>query len=145
MFGEAGPRGVQTDGMWLSASPKAKAMEHPKRRHEQTIMNDLTHDTESAHDQGEVRHPLRRTDVRMHELDGEALIFDPVSADTHRLNETALLIWRQCDGRHDVEHIASRLTETYDVSENEAMECVRRSLEEFDTCGLILVEDESTT
>jgi len=91
------------------------------------------------------RHPRRRSDVRVHELDGEALIFDPVSADTHRLNETALFIWRQCDGRHDVEHIALRLIETYDVSENEVMECVRRSREEFDTCGLILVEDESTT
>ena len=73
----------------------------------------------------------------MHELDGEALVFDPVSADTHRLNETALFIWRQCDGQRDAAQIACRLTESYDVSDEQARNCVDRVLDQLETCGLI--------
>ncbi|MFQ5590148.1 MAG: PqqD family protein [Phycisphaerae bacterium] len=60
--------------------------------------------------------PARRTDVTVHELDGEALIYDPVTADTHRLNRTGLFIWQRCDGYHNVAEIARRLTEGYDVA-----------------------------
>ncbi len=89
--------------------------------------------------------PLRRTDVRMHELDGEALIFDPVSADTHRLNETALFIWRQCNARQDASQIAERLTDMYNVSRDEALECVERLLETLRERKLIIEAGEGGT
>jgi PqqD family protein of HPr-rel-A system len=75
-----------------------------------------------------VNHPLRRTDVRVQELDGEALVFDPVSADTHRLNRTALFIWHECDAHQDASQIASRLTEVYDVPYDRALQCVEHML-----------------
>ncbi|MGB2986446.1 MAG: HPr-rel-A system PqqD family peptide chaperone [Phycisphaerae bacterium] len=86
--------------------------------------------------------PLSRTDVRMHELDGEALVFDPASTDTHRLNQTALFIWRQCDGRQDAQRIADRLVAVYDVSPTAAIEHVERMLKEFQERGLIVETGE---
>ena len=61
--------------------------------------------------------PKRRDDLVVRELDGEALIYDPRTADTHRLNATAWTIWRCCDGRHDLEAIARALTARYEVDE----------------------------
>lgn len=85
--------------------------------------------------------PFRRTDMRVHELDGEALVYDPVSADTHRLNQTALFIWRQCDGRKDIRRIAKRLTTDYDVSFAVALAHVQRVLKDFQDRSLIAATD----
>ena len=74
---------------------------------------------------------IRRTDLTVHELDGEALVYDPESATTHRFNTTAQFIWRLCDGRHDAGQIAERLGETYEVSVESATEHVERMLREF--------------
>ena len=73
-----------------------------------------------------LRRPLRRSDLTVHELDGEALLFDAVSGDTHRLNGTALFIWRECDGRQDAHQVAERLAEVYDVSPESGVEHVEQ-------------------
>lgn len=72
--------------------------------------------TDPCHPSG-LRH---RDDVTLHELDGEALIYDPATADTHRLNETAYFIWRLCDGLHNELHIAAALCNAYEVAPDEA-------------------------
>ena len=81
--------------------------------------------------------PIRRTDITMHELDGEALIYDPRSADTHRLNSTAYFIWRQCDGSRNTRQIAERLMDVYNVSTEAAREHVERTLEQFHERNLV--------
>lgn len=73
----------------------------------------------------------RRSDLLIHELDGEALLYDAVRADTHRLNETAYFIWQCCDGRLSADDITHELAERYDVSESEAHKHVLRMLEMF--------------
>ena len=90
------------------------------------------------------QHPLlRRTDLTVHELDGEALLYDPISAGTHRLNSTALFVWRECDGRRDLWEIADRLAETYEVGLPEAREHTARILEEFQRQQLVIaIENE---
>jgi hypothetical protein len=72
--------------------------------------------------------PHRRTDMTVHELDGEALIYDPATADTHRLNATALFIWRLCDGRRDARVIAERVVGAYDVDVEAALQHVEHTL-----------------
>ena len=84
--------------------------------------------------------PVQRTDLTVHELDGEALVYDAATANTHRLNETALFIWRQCRGRQDVQHIAERLTEIYDVSLESAIEHVERMFRAFKEQELVLTD-----
>ncbi len=81
--------------------------------------------------------PRRRTDVTVHELDGEALVFDPKRGDTHRLNETAYLIWNACDGRHSPAFIAQQLIDGYDVSPQEVHAQVTRLLGEIADRGLL--------
>ena len=86
--------------------------------------------------------PLRRSDLTVHELDGEALVFDAASGDTHRLNGTALFIWRECDGRHDVRQVAERMAKTYDVSLDSAVEHVERMFNQFDDLHLFVDSTE---
>ncbi len=82
--------------------------------------------------------PTQRADLTVHELDGEALVYDALTADTHRLNETALFIWRACDGRHDAGSLAARVSETYDVPAPEARSYVIRTLDELATRNLVV-------
>ncbi|MFQ5463162.1 MAG: PqqD family protein [Phycisphaerae bacterium] len=82
-------------------------------------------------------HPHRRLDLVQHELDGEALIFDPQSKDTHRLNETALFVWRLCDGTNDLSAMAKALAHRYDVDERSAARHVQRLCVELDGLGLL--------
>ncbi len=84
------------------------------------------------------RCPLQRTDLKTHELDGEALIYDPASADTHHLNQTALFIWGQCNGGRDAARIARRLADSYHVAREAAVDHVERILNEFQERDLIV-------
>jgi len=84
--------------------------------------------------------PVRRSDVTVQELDGEALVYDPVTADTHRLNETAYVIWRACDGRSTAENIADRLTDIYDVERAEATRQASRMIDELIERGLLFTD-----
>jgi len=85
--------------------------------------------------------PLGRPDLTLHELDGEALIYDPTSAGTHRLNPTALFIWRKCDGTRDAAVIAEELAEVYDVPPDAALEHVEQMLHEFAKNNLVMTAD----
>jgi len=91
----------------------------------------------AARDQGAAARPRRRLDLIQHELDGEALIFDPQSQDTHRLNETALFVWRLCDGTNDLSAMAKAVAHRYDVDERGAARHVERLCVELDGLGLL--------
>ena len=80
---------------------------------------------------GAARYQRRERDVRVQELDEEALIFDVRSADTHHLNRTAYFVWRGCDGLSDMATIANGLCTTYDVPQAEAKQHVQRIMGEF--------------
>ena len=84
---------------------------------------------------------LHRTDIPIHELDDEALIYDPAAANTHRLNPTAFFIWQHCDGTSDAAVIAEGLTEVYDVHLDAALEHVERMLHEFVENNLVTTAD----
>ena len=84
--------------------------------------------------------PVRRLDVSVQELDGEALIYDPATADTHRLNRTAYLIWCGCDGRSATADLAARLTEAYDVERQEATQHAQRMVDELIQRGLVFAD-----
>ena len=88
--------------------------------------------------------PLRRRDVTIHELDGEGLIFDARTTDTHRLNETALCIWHACDGTRNVQQIAELLTEQFDVEMDEAHAHVEQFLATLQDAGLVAPSNLST-
>ena len=74
---------------------------------------------------------IRRADLTVHELDGEALVYDGESGNTHRLNSTARWIWEHCDGRYNTRQIADRLVVWYEVPIESAVQHVERMLSEF--------------
>lgn len=87
--------------------------------------------------------PEQRLDITLHELDGEALIYDPVTTCTHQLNSTALFIWRQCDGAHLLGQISEALASVYDVSDQEAVVHSQRLITELKTKKLLISSSEA--
>jgi hypothetical protein len=51
----------------------------------------------------------RRNKLVIQELPDEVLVYDQERDKAHCLNQTAALVWKQCDGRTDVPTIAKRL------------------------------------
>lgn len=90
-------------------------------------------------------HPRRRFDVTVHELDDEALVYDPVTGSTHRLNATALVIWNALDGTRDTQAVARHLADAFDVAEDAALTHVERLLAALRSQQLLIddINDES--
>jgi hypothetical protein len=85
--------------------------------------------------------PRRRDGLTVHEVDGELLLFDLESAETHRLNETAYFVWEQCDGSTEPRQIAEALVETYEVQLSTATDHVEQILADFRHHGLVIMVD----
>lgn len=82
--------------------------------------------------------PLRRRDVVFHELDGEAVAFDPQSGAVHRFDETTMTVWRACDGLHSRQEIAESLSSEHAIELHTARAVVTRVVRELQGRDLIL-------
>lgn len=87
------------------------------------------------------QNPAVRDDVEVHKLDDEALLFDPLTSNTHRLNATAFEIWKQCDGTQKAAEIASRLTELFEVSLADSQQHVDRMIHELRSLQLLVTDE----
>ena len=56
------------------------------------------------------RPQVRRDGIIVRELDNEILIYDTKSNKAHCLNDTAALVWKQCDGQSTAAEISGRLS-----------------------------------
>ena len=70
--------------------------------------------------------PPRRNDLTEEELEGASLLFDPVNGNTYHLNQTALVVWRACDGKATTREIAKKLTDECDVDFDVALDHVEQ-------------------
>lgn len=52
---------------------------------------------------------VRSTELVVHALEGEVVVYDKLTKHAHRLNETAAQVWERADGERTVEEIASDL------------------------------------
>ncbi len=82
--------------------------------------------------------PMRRRDVVLHELDGEAVVYDEAINTTYRLNGTAYFIWHACDGLTDAGAVARSLAERYDVPVEAVSEDVAKTLAGLLENGLLV-------
>lgn len=57
--------------------------------------------------------PRHAAGFHLEAMDGEVLLYHPGLTRALRLNETAALVWRLCDGRRTVAHIAETLGELF--------------------------------
>lgn len=81
--------------------------------------------------------PLRRATVVQNVLDLEAVLFDPANGATHRLNETALAVWNQCNGTTSTQQMADRLCDDFDVDPETALQHVEQLIVVFAEVGLL--------
>ncbi|MDQ5844969.1 MAG: PqqD family protein, partial [Acidobacteriota bacterium] len=52
----------------------------------------------------------RQSSLIVKELEDETLVYDQETDQAHCLNETAALVWKNCDGRNSVNEIARLLS-----------------------------------
>lgn len=81
--------------------------------------------------------PQRRVDVQANEMDGEVVLFDPRDGRTYHFNETAFLVWNQCDGGTSIEQMGRTLTERYDTAYDTAVDHVDQLVTVFAETGLL--------
>lgn len=82
-------------------------------------------------------HPVARDDVRVVELDGETVLFDPVAARTVLLNGTASAVWTLLDGSRSVGDIASALATVFEVDVETIIGDVVRTVEQLTESGVL--------
>jgi hypothetical protein len=85
--------------------------------------------------------PPRRLDVIENELDGEAILVDPRDGNTHRMNATALAVWRQCDGRATTRQIAQEQVRRFEVEFDSALDHVEQLVALFAESRLLVVQE----
>lgn len=74
---------------------------------------------------------LKREEVLCKELEGEGILFNPQNEAVHVLNKTALAIWKLCDGKFDVQEIATEIATTFEGDECDIFNDVRKCIADF--------------
>lgn len=78
----------------------------------------------------------RRDDMLEFALDREALLFDPRLETVYCLNETALFIWRCCDGRSR-EEVALSVASSFEIAHGTALKHTSELLELMVLGGMV--------
>ncbi len=96
-----------------------------------------TNDSPAAPKPGKDAGPIRRDDIVLEELDGEAILYDPRYGAIHRFNAATLLVWDMCDGSYTLAEMAHHMTQLGDVELVEAQDNVQRAIAEMRTLDLL--------
>lgn len=81
--------------------------------------------------------PRCREDVTQEVLDDEAILFDPITGATFRLNQSALDVWAGCRYGRQLEDLTSDMCQRYDVDEDTARDDVEQMVAMFASHGLL--------
>jgi len=81
--------------------------------------------------------PRARTDLAVVELEGEAVIYDPVSDELHQLNPTATIVFNCFDGMGTIMEIAEDIAGAMGVPAEEVEKGVRALYKDFRERSLI--------
>jgi hypothetical protein len=80
--------------------------------------------------------PLRRHDVEEQELQAEAILFDPATGNSYLLNDTALDVWRHCDGSSTSYDVAHKQSDAFEVDFETVLDHVEQVIALFAESGL---------
>ena len=81
--------------------------------------------------------PTCRADVVQENLDGEAVLFDPITGSTFRLNQSALEVWTGCRKGRKLNDLTTDMCSRYDVDEQIARDDVQQMVAMFANHGLL--------
>ena len=82
--------------------------------------------------------PQTRADLTVVELDGEAVIYDEINGDLHRLNPTATLVFSLLDGSATLEDLARDIADAYGMPLDEVIVQVRELAEQLAASHLLV-------
>ncbi len=94
-------------------------------------------DNPSGDSVGALNRFVRRHDVDVHEIDGEAVLYDLVFNTTCRLNRSAYFVWCGCDGVTGVDEIVTRMVGRFDVPVDVARRDVPTAIKAMWESGLV--------
>lgn len=80
----------------------------------------------------------RKHGVLVQEVGTELVVYDETNNAAHRLNKTASLVWRACDGRTSVAALAQRLNGQLDVVDDDDQQVVRFALDRLERARLLV-------
>jgi PqqD family protein of HPr-rel-A system len=81
--------------------------------------------------------PRTRAGLAVAEIDGEAVVYDPVPSKLHYLNHSAALIFGLCDGHTTIAEMAETIGEAYEMDPGELDAQIRPLLKELRERGLV--------
>jgi len=87
--------------------------------------------------------PLARQDLIVQHLDDEAVLFDPCTGSTFRLNRTAIYVWQHCKPGYRIQDIVQAIFNKYDADFDKVLDDVEQAIAFFAENGLILPADQS--
>ncbi len=112
-------------------------------KHQDNVANGQALATLPSWPSAEIPMPLRRDDIRDYQIDAEAVLFDPKTHKILLLNQTALAVFRCCDGQTTVRQVAETLTNSYNVALDSALDHVEQLVASFAASSLLDVEDHA--
>ena len=81
--------------------------------------------------------PRARAELAIAEVDGEAVVYDPVPRELHHLNHSAALVFGLCDGRTTIAEMAAAIGEAYEMDPQELDGQIRPLLRQLREVGLL--------
>jgi hypothetical protein len=84
-----------------------------------------------------VTRPRLRGDLRIRDIDGEAIVLDRKQDHMHSFNPTAACIVRAVDGEHTVEEISAAICAQFEVSADQSFKDTVRTLADLERLGLL--------
>lgn len=78
-------------------------------------------------------------------IEGETVIISPQERELHSLNEVGTAIWRMADGSLTLRQIATRLSEMYEVTPEEALHDVMEFVQELLDKRVALLSEQPTS
>ena len=82
--------------------------------------------------------PQTRQDLTVVELDGEAVIYDEVTADIHHLNPTATIVFSLLDGTATIPELAEDISATFGVPLRQAADEIGSLVRELEGSALLV-------
>lgn len=82
-------------------------------------------------------YPTQKDEVIWRRIGDTIVVIKEDGLSSHTLNKTASFIWELCDGTLEINEIAARLHEQFEVSLEEARTDVNNTVEELTMAGIV--------
>ena len=84
-----------------------------------------------------ITYPIQKDEVIWRRIGDTIVVIKEDGLSSHTLNKTASYIWELCDGNLDINEIAEKLHERFDVSFKNAQTDVYNTIEELTMAGIV--------